>query len=131
MSATHRDWLAWLPAAAWAATIFLLSSQSTLPNPHGIDDKQAHAVTYGVLAVLCLVGLTGAHLRRVRRLLVLAAFVLAVAYGASDEFHQSFVPGRTPDLGDVLADAFGAALALGVAWGSAILLRRRHLAPRA
>ena len=38
-------------------------------------------------------------------------------YGISDEFHQSFVPGRTPDVLDWLADTSGALLAaLLLAW---------------
>ena len=126
----RRDWLAWVPALAWAVLIFALSSQPSLPSP-GVSDKQAHFLAYGVLAVLCLIGASGARLTRIGSRAVLAALVLTVAYGVSDEVHQSFVPGRTPDVDDVVADAIGAAVALGVAWASAILLRRRTLAPRA
>jgi VanZ family protein len=130
VSETTRRWLAWAPAVAWAATIFMLSSQPRLPSLPGVGDKQGHAFTFGVLAVLCLAGLTGARLWKVNRSLVMGAFALAVLYGVSDEVHQSFVPGRTPDVEDLLADALGAAVALGAAWASAILLRRRNLAPR-
>ncbi len=122
--ATRRR-LAWLPAAGWALLIFVLSAQPRLPSPPGVNDKQAHGFAYGVLAVLCLAGLTGGRLRRVSRGAVTAALVIAVLYGVSDEFHQSFVPGRTPDVADVIADAIGAAAALGIVWVSAILLRRR------
>ena len=83
-----------------------------------------------MLAVLCLMGLTGWRWRRVAGASLLGAFVIAVLYGVSDEFHQSFVPGRTPDAADVLADAVGAALALTAAWGWAILLGRRSSMPR-
>ena len=34
---------------------------------------------------------------------------LGVLYGVSDEWHQSFVPGRTAEWGDVRANAIGAA----------------------
>jgi VanZ family protein len=37
---------------------------------------------------------------------------IASLYGISDEFHQSFVPGRTPDVVDWLADTSGALLAV-------------------
>ena len=49
----------------------------------------------------------------------LRATMMAIAYGASDEWHQSFVPGRHADVWDLAADGVGAALALGVvgAWG--------------
>ncbi len=40
------------------------------------------------------------------------AFVVAVLYAVSDEFHQSFVPGRYPDIRDILVDAAGVLAAL-------------------
>ena len=130
MTSTQRAWLGWGPAILWFVLIFVLSSQSTLPSPDHVTDKQAHAFTYGVLAVLCLMGLTGWRWRRVAGASLLAAFVIAVVYGVSDEVHQSFVPGRSPDVADVVADAAGAALALTAAWGWAILVGRRSSKPR-
>ena len=130
MTTAQRAWLGWGPAILWFAFIFVLSSQSSLPSPDHVSDKQAHAFTYGVLAVLCLMGLTGWRWRRVAGASLLAAFVIAVVYGVSDEFHQSFVPGRSPDVADVVADAAGAALALTAAWGWAILVGRRSSIPR-
>lgn len=38
--------------------------------------------------------------------------LLCTLYGVTDEFHQSFVPGRTPDVLDIRNDAIGAALAM-------------------
>jgi VanZ family protein len=56
------------------------------------------------------------------------------AYGASDEWHQSFVPGRSTDVRDWIADTIGAALAIGLyagwAWYRRLLetpLRLRRL----
>lgn len=40
------------------------------------------------------------------------AFVLSVLFSISDEFHQSFVPGRTPTGKDILFDILG----MGIAW---------------
>jgi len=126
----QRAWLGWGPAILWFAFIFVLSSQPSLPSPDHVTDKQAHAFAYGVLAVLCLMGLTGWRWRRVAGASLLGAFVIAVAYGVSDEFHQAFVPGRSPDVADVVADAAGAALALTAAWCWAILVGRRSSMPR-
>lgn len=131
MTARTRAALLWLPALTWAATLFVLSSQPVLPSPPGVDDKMAHALSYGLLGVLCLIGLAEGEWRRVTWRRCLAAVVLAAAYGATDEFHQSFVPGRSPDLADLVADAFGAALAVGVVGASAILFGGRSVAPRA
>lgn len=115
----------WLPAlAGWAALIFILSS---IPNPPGAQGTEwrsiaGHLVEYFVLAfLLCKVfeawrpGLSAP-------LLVLAAWALAVAYGLSDEFHQSFVPRRDASAFDVMVDAIGALGGVG-AW--ALLSRTR------
>jgi VanZ family protein len=48
-------------------------------------------------------------------------------YGISDEFHQSFVPGRTPDPVDWATDTAGA----GVALAGILIVRKRRDASRA
>lgn len=96
-----------LPAASFAVFIFWLSGRPTLPTPplafEGMD-KVAHALAYALLTFLMLLG-DGVAASRWRAWIWP---VLAVLYGLSDEIHQSFVPGRHPDLLDLLADAFGA-----------------------
>jgi VanZ family protein len=53
--------------------------------------------------------------------------VIASLYGASDELHQSFIPGRSPEIGDWVADTLGALIAvLLVAW---LVKNRRALKP--
>ena len=98
----------WLPVAAWAALIFGLSSISTLDTGLGGWDyvlrKAAHVTEYAVL---------GALLARALRERAGAAFALGVAYAATDELHQHFVPGRHGTPFDLLFDAVG--VALGVA----------------
>lgn len=54
---------------------------------------------------------------------LLGAFLVATAYGFSDEFHQRFVPGRFSDFYDFLADACGALLFVGVYW---LFMRKRQ-----
>jgi VanZ family protein len=89
-----------------AATIFLASSRSSVAAP-GISniDKIAHFSVYGLLATL-LVRL--GHGPRA----VAFALLAASLYGASDELHQAFVPGRSSEVGDWIADTAGAALAI-------------------
>jgi VanZ family protein len=77
-------------------------------DPFPGADKPEHFIAYGLLA-LTLYGAVGASAPDRGRLFVLAAtIVIAAAYGASDEFHQHFVPGRTMSILDWRADVFGA-----------------------
>lgn len=131
MTGRRRAALLWLPAIAWAATLFILSSQPALPSPPGMNDKMAHALGYGLLGVLCLVGLAQGDWQHVTWRRGVLAVVMAATYGATDEFHQSFVPGRSPDVADLVADAVGAAVAVALMGASAILFRGRSAAPRA
>jgi len=116
-----RVWLAlrWACVFGWMALIFALSAQSSFPLPRvlwdDLYDIAGHLGVYAVLAGLLRWALAGARVRRPG----LWAFVLAVLYGISDEFHQSFVPGRHPDIFDVATDAVGA-------WAGLRLLRPRN-----
>lgn len=130
MTPLRRTLLGWVPATLWFGVIFALSSQPALPSPASVGDKQAHALAYGLLALLCLMGLTGWRWRRMTGASLVGAFAVAVLYGVTDEIHQSFVPGRTPDGADVIADALGAALALSGAWAWAILVGGPSSIPR-
>jgi VanZ family protein len=56
---------------------------------------------------------------------ILLAAALGTLYGVSDEIHQHFVPPRTPDILDVVADSIGACLGASVMTLVARLLRGR------
>lgn len=105
---------------AWAALIFTLSSFPNPPGPRVTEPRAilAHVVMYAVLGYLAARAIA-AWRGRFERWHALIAWLFAVAYGISDEFHQSFVPNRHATALDVLADAAGAALgviAARVAW---------------
>ena len=117
-----RRWAWLLPALAYAALIAWLSHQSN-PLPAltlSVSDKLLHAVEYAGLAGLLGLGLGHATRLGPWRAALLAA-ALAAAYGVTDEWHQSFVPGRSSEVADALADAAG-----GLAGGllAALVLRR-------
>jgi VanZ family protein len=72
--------------------------------------KLGHLTAYAVLGLCWYLPLSrrlGGWCRRP----ALVVMALCVAYAALDEWHQSFVPGRTASPGDVLIDGVGAALA--------------------
>lgn len=97
--------LSWGPALAWAAFIFYLSSQvwDDAPVTFQVNDKVAHVLLYGVFGVALAWGARRLHGRRVHILIM----ALGLLYALSDEWHQSFVPMRTPSAGDLVADALG------------------------
>jgi VanZ family protein len=120
-----RPATALLPAALYAAVIFYLSSQAHplafLPPEVLLQDKLLHLLEYAALAALLVPGLrlVGVPVRAT----LLAAVGLASLYGLSDEFHQSFVPGRDADVLDWVADTSGGVL--GAIGASALLALRR------
>lgn len=69
-----------------------------------------------MLAGLLLRALAGGRLAGVTWKRGIAAIVLATLYGVSDEFHQLFVPGRSADPYDVLADGVGATIGTAIGW---------------
>jgi VanZ family protein len=102
--------LRWLAVALWMGVIFVVSSIPSLASPlesfyDFIARKLAHMAEYGVLTVL-LFRAVRIHTRRNARALLIAA-VVAVLYALSDEWHQTFVPGREGSLRDVAVDALG------------------------
>lgn len=93
---------------AWAALIFALSSIPSLSTGLGVWDlalrKLAHVGEYAVLGALLLRALSATG----------PALVLGVMYAVTDEIHQHFVPGRTASALDVVIDAVGVLLGIGV-----------------
>ena len=105
-----------LPMAAWCLFIFMASSipQAKLPALEHYSDKVVHASVFAVLAWLTHVALFHQPYRFLRRHSLSITFLFVVLYGMSDEFHQYFTPGRSTDIFDVMADAFGALVYSGI-----------------
>ena len=101
----------WALVVAWMARVFGVSSISNLGPAARVPDWISHPVEYGVGAVLVGRALEGGRRRPLTMSTALAATLLATAYGVTDEYHQSFVPGRTAEPMDVVKDLGGAAAA--------------------
>ncbi|MFC1632026.1 VanZ family protein [Candidatus Omnitrophota bacterium] len=102
----------WLPVYLYAGLIFAYSAQAQLSLAprmlHG--DKLLHVLEYAILSYLVARGAFNSSSLKLKLHFRLLAVMFAFVYGLSDEFHQSFVPGRQADLFDVLADGLGACL---------------------
>ena len=110
------------------AAIFVVSAQSDPPMPPGASDKSLHGLAYFGLAIVTFRAIAGGLPARVSLRRGLAALLIAIGYGATDELHQMFVAGRTADVFDLFADAGGAAIGLIACWAWGILgTSRRHL----
>ena len=119
-----RRVLLWGPPVAWMAAIFWVSSLSDVPGvPGRVSPAVAHFGEYAVLALLLVRAFAGGHSAGVTWRTLAAAGLVSTAYGISDEWHQSFVPGRAPELADVAMDAAGAAAAAGAARAWSIINR--------
>jgi VanZ family protein len=141
-----KKYLKWLYVIAWMIIIFIFSSQpgdesdknSKLVlyvfNALGLDlntafgnlanfivRKAAHFTEYFILYLLIFNALReNLSFRKVLTLSIITVFF----YSASDEFHQSFVPGRGPSFRDVLIDTSGGLFALIVVYLSRFFNKR-------
>lgn len=100
-----RDFIALI---LYCGFIYWLSAQEALPTPDyfTLHDKFEHAGAYSVMSLLawrCF-----RHWQKPSKLLFWVTLGFCSFYGVTDEWHQSFVIGRTPDVLDWLADTIGA-----------------------
>lgn len=102
----QHGWRGWLWPAVVAALIVIASGRGEVaaPSVTGID-KVTHFLVFGLLATLVV--RNGYPPRR-----AWVAVVLVSLFGATDEWHQSFTPGRMVELADWVADTLGAAVAV-------------------
>ena len=100
-----------VPAVAWAAVIFAGSAVPGTDVPGGWS-VQGHLGEYAVFGALVLLALARSGAERRAAWMALA---ICSAYAVTDEFHQSFVPGRMPDPLDWVADTVGSAVGISAA----------------
>lgn len=130
----------WSPVIGWALLMFVASSDALSAehtsrflepllrwlNPqisaesiaaiHFGVRKLAHLTEYAILAALLWRALRCSLDKSSLGSIATITFVIAAAFAASDEFHQSFVATRTPSVHDVVIDCCGAALAIALCW---------------
>ena len=110
----------WIPALVWMGIIFAFSARPAV-QASGIDwqdffiKKTAHFVEYAVLTTLLIFSLNRTTSWNKTKKIVFAVIISGL-YAVSDEFHQSFIPGREPHVRDVLIDALGSLSAGLFSW---------------
>lgn len=113
----------WLPPLALMAAIYVLSAQESLDSGLGLADLLGRKlIHFGEYALLCVLWWRLVALRAGAGRAALVAFLATAAYAASDEYHQTFVEGRTGSPLDWAIDAAGAGAA-------ALVLRARRRVP--
>lgn len=124
----------WFPVFIWMALIFLMStdlfssgntssvvgpvlsllfpgvSQETVEMVHKALRKSGHVAEYFVLGLLLFRAFRGGSVVRWQWKWVVFSILAVIAYAATDEFHQSFVPSRTASAADVAIDTAGGIL---------------------
>ena len=99
----------WWPPVIWLGAILTATSlpSSVLPDTQiRMSDKAAHFIMYGGLGLLLARAMHNPP-RTTRFRVVLAAFLMVVAIGALDEWHQRYIQGRSTEVADWIADSLG------------------------
>lgn len=101
--------LIWGPVVGYCLLIFAGSAQITLTAPGG-SDKIAHVVECSVLGFLWARAARATWATWTWRAVFISTIIFTGMYGASDELHQSYVPGRFSAVSDTVADLCGGTL---------------------
>ncbi len=99
----------WFPVLIYCLLIYVQSSHPApkiLPN-YPFMDKLLHFVCYALLGALFLRAFNTTPIKHNLTFVLILSALLSSLYGISDEIHQSFVPFRTADPMDVVADILG------------------------
>lgn len=111
----HKPFLRYyFPALIWAAVILVLTSYPSISVPDTgfeLQDKVAHFGVYFILGLLTARAIVFGKKLNFRRSLSTCALCCCI-FAALDEGHQLFIPGRSAEIGDILADFAGIFLAL-------------------
>lgn len=99
----------WFPILSYCLIIFVQSSYPTLERTPDLPhmDKVLHFAGYALLGTLFLRGLRNSKFKHHDRLIRVGSILLTGIYGATDEWHQHYVPYRSAELWDIFFDFAG------------------------
>ncbi|MFH0994855.1 MAG: VanZ family protein [Pseudomonadota bacterium] len=113
MKDNHRNFLIyWLPVVLYCVVIFIQSAYPSMAQLQEVPfgDKYLHVAGYALLGFLFFRAFRSLPVGNRLFVVSLLSILASTAYGISDEIHQYFVPYRTADVMDVLADMVGSCL---------------------
>jgi VanZ family protein len=113
------------PLLRW---VYPAISPSAIATVHFVVRKLGHFTEYALLALLLWRALRSSLIGKADGIVAMICFAIAALYAASDEFHQAFIPTRTPSPRDVLIDCIGAAFAVALCWSAARRRERSRIA---
>ena len=101
----------WFPVILYSGIIFTISSLSRIEVPYAQYDldKVVHVVEYAILGFLFRRAMSSTT-KLSKKTVFWVTVIFCTLYGISDEFHQSFVPGRDATWMEALADTIGGTL---------------------
>ncbi|MDC3250089.1 VanZ family protein [bacterium] len=122
-----------LPAVIYLLATWLLSSDFFSEfvqsfNSHRVD-KQLHFWGYGFLTLTIAYALPSKFVAKRIGLSWVLVILFVASWGALDEFHQSFVPGRQVDLEDWKADVMGAVVFSSLFFAGLIFKKKIQIKP--
>lgn len=116
---SRSRYLITIPLIIYWIVLFVATTIPTdaIPHPFGISDKVEHFFAYLVLAFLLTMFL---HFSRREDGLfanpIKSGIIITLLYGAFDEIHQYFIPGRFCELGDYIANLVGILIGVLIAY---------------
>lgn len=122
-------WKWWFPVLLYALVIFALSDRSYPDADLGsFDTKLFHPAEYFSLGLFLSIAWNNVLKKHGIVPYLCCVLFSGILFAASDEYHQSFVPGRSPEVADVFIDFGGLALGCGVhlAFGRRLMQLRRR-----
>jgi VanZ family protein len=115
-SSGSGSWEWWIPAAIYALFIFSLSMRSYPEARAAFSTGLFHPIEYTTLGIFLACVWHRVLKVKGTRFFLIAVQMSGILFAISDEFHQAFIPGRTPRVTDVLIDSFSVALGCGLFW---------------
>ncbi len=112
----------WAPVIVYMGSIFYASSLPEVTLPPG-GDKPWHLIGYTGFGIVVARAFAGGFFRRMAGPAVAFAVAFGIAYAVSDEIHQMFVPGRSAELADLVADSLGVTVGTAACWACGIIAR--------